>query len=229
MSAGEAADLRQSDATSGDALFPYLNGKDFNDSPRQLASRWIINFFDWPLERARKYSKCVEIVERLVRPERLAQSYSAHAAKNWWQYERPRLELCNAISAFEFVLVIGNTSKSVLPAFVQARQVLDKQPTVLAYDDIAHFAVLSTAFHWHWALRHGSTQETRPRYTPTDVFETFPQPEPQSGPAWNRIATAGRALNDFRAPLMVRTNLGHQDVQPGPRSRRARPRNRPPS
>ena len=47
-----------------------------------------------------------------------------------------------------------------------------------------------------------------PRYTPSDVFETFPQPEPQSGPRWDVIDAAGRELNEFRADLMLRTNLG---------------------
>lgn len=32
-------------------LMPYLNGRDFNSSSTQRASRWIINFYDWPLKR----------------------------------------------------------------------------------------------------------------------------------------------------------------------------------
>jgi hypothetical protein len=57
-------------------------------------------------------------------------------------------------------------------------------------------------------LHHPPTLETRPRHTPTDVFGTFPQPLPQMGPCWNRIEAAGRALNETRADLMIRTNLG---------------------
>jgi hypothetical protein len=40
------------------------------------------------------------------------------------------------------------------------------------------------------------------------VYDTFPQPEPQSGTAWDAIAAACRALDEFRADLMARTNLG---------------------
>ena len=32
-------------------LFPYLNGEDLNSRPDQSPSRWVINFFDWPLDR----------------------------------------------------------------------------------------------------------------------------------------------------------------------------------
>ena len=32
-------------------LFPYLNGRDLNSSPEQKSSRYVINFWDWPLEK----------------------------------------------------------------------------------------------------------------------------------------------------------------------------------
>lgn len=46
------------------------------------------------------------------------------------------------------------------------------------------------------------------RYTPSDVFETFPQPLPQSGPLWERVDGVGRELNEFRAALMIRSGFG---------------------
>ena len=36
-----------------DVLFPYLNGEDLNSRPDQSPSRWVINFFDWPLDQRR--------------------------------------------------------------------------------------------------------------------------------------------------------------------------------
>jgi hypothetical protein len=79
---------------------------------------------------------------------------------------------------------------------------------VFTYDDDAHLGVLSSAMHWWWAVSYSSTLETRIRYTPTDVFETFPQPGPTQGGLWSQVNEAGRALDDFRSPLMIRTNLG---------------------
>ncbi|HEY0319441.1 MAG TPA: hypothetical protein VGC66_00570 [Pyrinomonadaceae bacterium] len=40
--------------TNAEVLFPYLNGDDLNTSPNQKASRWIVNFWDWPLSRDRE-------------------------------------------------------------------------------------------------------------------------------------------------------------------------------
>ena len=52
-------------------LFPYLNGEDLNSRPDQSPSRWVINFFDWPIEKAMEYPDCFRIVEEKVKPERM--------------------------------------------------------------------------------------------------------------------------------------------------------------
>lgn len=49
----EALALIEKNFKNKQVLFPYLNGDDLNNNPDQCASRWVINFFDWPL---RKYS-----------------------------------------------------------------------------------------------------------------------------------------------------------------------------
>ena len=45
--------------------------------------------------------------------------------------------------------------------------------------------------------------ETRVRYTPSDVFETFPRPEPT-----DRLAEVGRTLDTERREIMLRRDLG---------------------
>ncbi len=47
----EAGALIARDPRNRDCLFPYLNGEDLNSRPDQSASRWVINFHDWPLAR----------------------------------------------------------------------------------------------------------------------------------------------------------------------------------
>lgn len=51
MSEEEAKAFIARDPKNAEVLFPYLNGEDLNSSPEQKASRWVINFFDWPLDR----------------------------------------------------------------------------------------------------------------------------------------------------------------------------------
>ena len=195
------------DPSNADVLQPYLSGADLTESPRQEASRWIINFFDWPVERARGYRECFDIVEAKVKPERDKVNRKAHRER-WWIYGDKRPALYAAIASLDRTLAVAQTSKFATPTFVSPRQVLAMMTIVFPYSDDAHFGLLSSAVHSWWAITHGSTLETRLRYTPSDVFETFPQPVPQSGSAWDRINSAGRTLNEFRSELMAGTGLG---------------------
>ena len=47
----EANRIIEIDKKYNDIIFPFLNGQDFNSNPDQSHSRYIINFFDWPLKR----------------------------------------------------------------------------------------------------------------------------------------------------------------------------------
>jgi ElaB/YqjD/DUF883 family membrane-anchored ribosome-binding protein len=91
MSPEEAAALIKRDAKNREVLFPYLSGRDLNSDPEQRASRWVINFRDWPLDRstappgyqgpvASDYPDCLDIVRRLVKPERDANNRGTRSA-----------------------------------------------------------------------------------------------------------------------------------------------------
>lgn len=208
MSPAEARALIAKDPRNADVLFPYLGGEDLNQSPTQTAARWVFNFFDWTEERARQYPDCFAIVEAKVKPERqkLAKKDYATAkrrAQYWWQYAADAKELYRTITPLERVLAISRVSDTAVPLFVPTGQVLSDATVVFAYDDDFHLAVLTSGFHWCWAIRFASSLETRVRYTPSDVFETFPQP-----PETECVAAAGRALDEYRRPLMVERDLG---------------------
>ena len=74
------------------------------------------------------------------------------------------------------MLAISRHSKTIQPVFVPTGQVLSDATVVFAYDDYFHFGVLTSGFHYRWAIRFASSMRTDTRYTPSDVFETFPQP-----------------------------------------------------
>jgi hypothetical protein len=86
MSEAEAQTLIAHDAKNAEALFPYLNGEDLNSHPEQKASRWVINFWDWPLgrdaegswQRADKRQR-----ERWLREGRVPADYPARVAADF--------------------------------------------------------------------------------------------------------------------------------------------------
>ncbi|OYW05420.1 MAG: hypothetical protein B7Z61_06205 [Acidobacteria bacterium 37-71-11] len=88
--------------------------------------------------------------------------------------------------------------------FVDAIVVPANLLIVVARSDDYFFGVLHSRIHEVWALRMGTRLETRPRYTPTTCFETFPFPwppgkEPQDDPRVEAIAEAARELDRLRS------------------------------
>ncbi len=66
-----------------------------------------------------------------------------------------------------------------------------------ARSDDYFFGVLQSRAHQVWALRQGTQLESRPRYTPTTCFETFPMPH-GSKEDHRAISVAAYDLNEPR-------------------------------
>jgi hypothetical protein len=94
-------------------------------------------------------------------------------------------------------------SKTIMPMRVRTDQVFANTLGVFATDSFADQAVLSSSLHQMWAIKYGSGMRNDPRYTPSDVFETFPRPEPS-----DRLDAVGRTLDTERREIMLRRDLG---------------------
>jgi hypothetical protein len=198
-----ALQMIKDDPRLDEVLYPYLVGEDLNNSPRGSASRYVINFGDLPADIAKeRYPSCFRLVLERVKPERDRVRRAAYRER-WWQFAERQQSLYAAVENLERVLVIAQTSKIVLPLFVPKRQVFSSMVVVFAYEDDFHLGVLTSSIHWWWTLAQSSTLETRIRYTPTDCFQTFPQP-----PYSATLESRGRALDVHRSGLMVHNNEG---------------------
>ena len=125
----------------------------------------------------------------------------------YWIYAEKRPRLYRTIESLNRILAISEVGKTVQPIFVSTGQVLAHTIIVFAYDDSFHFGVLSSGFHYRWAVRYASSMRTDTRYTPSDAFETFPQP-----PYGDSVESQGKALDEFRSRLMVDRELGLTSV-----------------
>ena len=156
-------------------LCPYLNAQDLNQRPDQSPSRWVINFHEWPLEKAETFVEPMNIVRTLVKPQR-DNVRSKTARQKWWIYQASRPGLYGAIENLDRVLVSPIVSKYVNFAIVPNGWVYAHRLVVFARRDLATFALLQSNQHEIWARKYSSTLETRINYSPTDCFETFPFP-----------------------------------------------------
>jgi len=205
----EAQSLLKRDAKNKEVLFPYLNGDDLNNVPDQSPTRWVINFFDWNEEKCRQsFADCFSIVEKTVKPEREKNKYSSNAKEQWWVYERPRPELYGRIRGASAVIVVAQTSKTLAFAVVPNGYVYSMMTIVFPFLDFSQFSFLQSNLHAQWAWKNGSTMKTDLRYTPSDIFETFPFPPLLSSPAHGELEQIGERYHEHRRELMLKLQLG---------------------
>jgi hypothetical protein len=236
----EAQTLIDKDPRNRDVLFPYLNGEDLNSRPDQSASRWVINFRDWPLRRgatgrwseasdreraawlregvvpndyshpvAADYPDCLGIVAEKVRPERQRRKPNGEFVlrrplpQRWWRYADRRPELYATIAGLRRLLVTAEVSKHASVAFAPATLVFSHMLIVFSLAEFSELALLQSSIHEIWARAHGSTLETRFRYTPSDCFDTFPFPT-----SLPTLEPAGRRYDSERNSVMLATSTG---------------------
>ncbi|GHJ54486.1 hypothetical protein Nm8I071_37930 [Nonomuraea sp. TT08I-71] len=209
MEPDEAALLIAKDPRNRDVLFPFLNGQDLSSRPDCSASRWAINFGERSEGEARDWPDLWQRIERLVKPERVEKDGRKYPrmVNEWWKYWNARPAMLSAIAGLGRVIVITLHTKTVMPLMVPTGQVFSHALGVFATDDLAMLAVLSSAEHYGWTLSRASTLETRIRYTPSDVFETFPLPELTS-----ELRQLGDRLDVFRREVMLSRRAGLTDT-----------------
>ena len=190
----EAQDLVQRGNRNQDVLFPYLTGTDLNSSPTHTPPAWIINFFDWPLCRetapqgyvgpvASDYPDCLKIVEERVKPARTRRKSNGEFAlrkplpQKWWIYGDKRPALYARLKNLKWALAIANqATKYVEFGLVKGRVVYSHSLAVIASDSFGLFATLSSNLHKSWAREYCSYNLELLRYSPSDLFDTYPRP-----------------------------------------------------
>ena len=199
----EAQALIAKDPRNKDILFPYLDAEDINSRSDQSPSRWVINFFDWPLEKAESYPDCMGIVREKVKSERDSNTYSRNAREKWWQYERGRLELYAATANMKRVLVIPRHTKYMVCAWQANVIVFSEATCVIASESAIDFTIVQSTIHDVWARKESSSLGATLRYTPTKCFETFPFPKSTEG-----LSEIGERYNAHRQFTMRKNQEG---------------------
>lgn len=197
------------DPNNAEVVFPYLNGEDLNSRPRADASRWVIDFNARPKEAASKYELPFARVTHKVKPERQRLNGKGEfklrrpLPERYWQYAEKRPAMRKATESLDEVLAIALVSKTLMPVRVPTGQVFSHMLGVFATEAYSDQAQLSSSFHQLWAMRFGSGMRNDPRYTPSDVFETFPRTQ-----RVEPLDAIGRTLDVERREIMLRRGLG---------------------
>lgn len=198
-------------------LMPYLNGKDLNDDPEQKPSRYVIKFWDWPLERARKFPDLLKILEEKVKPERdeliakaeTKSTQQIHEYDFFKFWDKRHLLYC-AIGRGNFfercpkgewpqkplkkVFVAPLVSKYLSWILVENKHVFSHKLVVGAFEKFSYFTILQSEVASIWMRKFSSSLGGTLNFSPSMSFETFPFPSCLH-PDWRKV--------DFSDPTVV--------------------------
>ncbi|MCY3022937.1 MAG: hypothetical protein NTW87_28505, partial [Planctomycetota bacterium] len=179
---------------NSDVLVPWVNGKDITSRPRGC---WIVDFgLGLPKAEAAMFEQPFAHVKTQVKPERDSNNREVYK-RLWWQHVEARPAMRNALAPLPRFIATTTVSKHRLLFWLSAPTSPDHQLIVFARADDYFFGVLHSRLHEVWALKLGTRLETRPRYTPTTCFETFPLPKPTAEQE-QAIAAAAKELDTLR-------------------------------
>jgi hypothetical protein len=119
--------------------------------------------------------------------------------------------LRSAVSGLSRYVGTPRLAKHRLFVWLPRGTVADQQVIVFAREDDYFFGLLQSSVHELWALALGTQQETRPRYTPTTTFETFPFPCDDDQK--EQIARAARSLDEHRNGWLNPPGLSDAELQ----------------
>lgn len=214
LSKEEAKNLIRKDKRNKDVIFEYQNGSELNSNVQQEPGRYVINFFDWPIEKAIQYEACFNKVLNEVKPERKKldpNKNNANKRRNqyWWLFGGDAKSLYQNIKPLArcFRISTGGT-KYVVFAASEKPIVYANTVAIIAKENFSDFAILNNSLYdqWAWkycAIKGGATL----RYAPSSAFETYPFPI-LSNKFKSKLETLGKNYHEFRAKLMVKIQLG---------------------
>ncbi|PYI82967.1 MAG: hypothetical protein DME26_16005, partial [Verrucomicrobia bacterium] len=158
---------------NSDVLRPWFNGSDITG--RSMDS-WVVDLSAISTEQE---AALFESPFAFVRKEVLeARKNYKTGGKMFWKFERARPEMRAALLSHTRYLARSMVGKHQFYVWFSACVLPANLVIVFAHSDYYFFGILQSRFHEIWSLKQGTRLETRPRYTPTTCFETFPFPFP---------------------------------------------------
>ena len=163
---------------SSDVLRPYFNGADI---VKRSSGSWVVDYDSRNSDEAAKFEAVFDYTVRFIKEARL-KSNSSNRPKLWWLFGRNRPEFrATAVDPNRF-LATARVAKHRIFVWRDGCCLPDSATVGFARSDDYFLGILQSRFHGVWALKQGTQLETRPRYTPTTCFETFPFPFPLKEP-----------------------------------------------
>lgn len=211
LSQESAVRLIHEDSRNKEVIFPLINAREINNEPNQKPQRAIINFFDWPEERARLFSAPFNIVEQTVRLSRANDNRELYR-RNWWLYAEARRRLTSNLKLLSSCFITARTTKFLNFSLQPTDRVFSDAVDVFTTARWDLYAVVQSTIHESWARKYSGALKQDLRYSPSKCFETFPFPPDLWQTTSILLAEKGERYHEHRQALMLRLWLGLTDI-----------------
>ena len=179
---------------NSDVVRPWANALDITRRPRGM---WIVDFdINMSEDDAAQYEMPFEYVRQHVKPFR-DNVRNQLERRRWWVHGRTAPDFRQAVSNLDRYIATPRVAKHRIFVFLDSAIIPDGAIVAIASDDDYDLGVLQSRFHEVWALNLGTQLESRPRYSHTATFETFPFPRPTDEQR-EAIGLAAAELNRLR-------------------------------
>ncbi|MBO9460681.1 DNA methyltransferase [Labrenzia sp. R5_0] len=231
----EADQIKSLDLKYDKVILPFIGGNEVNKDPNYRPACYVISFWDWPEEEAKKFEQAYEIVETYVKPERQRKKDNGDfklrnpLPQKWWQYGEKRPALFHAVGRgslfrshpadwredqerLKRVIVISRgVTKYPSFTFLSNDFAFSEKLYVLADSRYSVFSVLSSDIHavWAWFQKTSMGADLHSlSYTSGDIFETFPFPDKVLSDDAAELTALGEKFFEARRDYMVATDKG---------------------
>lgn len=185
---------------SSKAIYPFLGGEellhefgptkwviDIAEKDQILAQKNFPSAFEYIKEQALDVKLQRANRQKKQNTERLANNPKSNTRKHheaflsaWWQLGYRREAMLNTIKNMDRYIAVTRVASDKRPSvftFVDSNIRIGDSVQAFMFDDDYSMGILHSNLHYQWMIEQCSTLETRLRYTPTSVFNTFPWPQ----------------------------------------------------
>lgn len=186
---------------------PYRNGRDLTSRAREVLAIDLYELTE--VDVRRRFPEVYQHLLEKVRPAREEQARKSPTKdalsyrERWWLFGKPRPELRPALDGLGRYIATVETARHRIFQFLDASILPDNMLVVVADDDAATLAILSSRVHVAWALATGGWLGVGndPRYSKSRCFDPFPFPE-LSPDARCALRSVGEELDALRKRVL---------------------------
>ena len=220
----ERARILAHDPGSSAVMHPLLNGTDLLTAAYVKEPSWVLDFGEADMFEAMKFKGAFEHLRVRVlelwtenakrENETTGKESGEHQnrLKTWWKMKRRRGDLIEGISNLPRYFACSAVMKRPIFEFLSSSVRPSNALKAFLFADDYSFGIIQSSSHEAWLRAKCSTLESRLRYTPDTVFDTFPWPQAPTRKQIEAVAKEAVALRQLRSEVMERMGWSLRDL-----------------